>query len=155
MALPRKMSAKLVEMMARMPHARSAHGAWSRGAWGPERKLSPTSWICLPALTGSSMKDGGTRRAPSGVKRQSKNSASARFALSVILRNRAGQIWSVSMLDREMAMTRLVVLLNGSGMSVGLHGRSSGGGSPQYPRIRDYAGDGAGSSRSEERRGGK
>src|ERR1035437_4769687 len=146
MALPRKMSAKLVEMMARMPHARSAHGACSREE--PEPKLSPTSRICLPALTGSSMKDGGTRRAPSGVKRQSKNSASARFALSVILRNRAGQIWSVSMLDREMAMTRLVVLLNGSGMSVGLHGvglhgRSSGGGH-HGPRIGDYAGDGAG-----------
>src|ERR1035437_5932258 len=149
MGLPRKMSAKLVEMMAPMPHARSAHRACSREE--PEPKLSPTSRICLPALTGSSMKDGGTRRAPSGVKRQSKNSASARFALSVILRNRAGQIWSVSMLDREMAMTRLVVLLNGSGMSVGLHGRSSGGGSHQCPRIGDYAGDGAGCSG--ERRG--
>ena len=42
--LLRKMSAKLVERIARMPQAVSAHGACSRDE--PAPKLSPTSRIC-------------------------------------------------------------------------------------------------------------
>src|SRR5450759_3671955 len=157
------MSAKLVETMARMPHARSAQGACSREE--PEPKLSPTRRIWRPALCGSSMNETGSRRFPSGVKRQSKKSASARFALSVILRKRAGQIWSVSMLARGIGITRLVVLTNGSGMSVGLHGRglrgcgkagyaAEAGQAGQSSRIADDAGDcagGGGERRGEER----
>ena len=37
-------------MIARMPHAVSAHGACSRDE--PAPKLSPTSRICRPAISG-------------------------------------------------------------------------------------------------------
>src|SRR5450759_1170339 len=157
-ALPLKMSAKLVETMARTPHARSAQGACSRE--DPAPKLSPTRRIWRPALCGSSMNDIGSRRFPSGVKRQSKNSASARPALSVILRKRAGQIWSVSMLARGIEITRLVVLANRSGMSEHLHGRGPPYGhalhrdAVERARVGDNAGHGTGGGgerRCEER----
>ena len=84
-ALLRKMSAKLVEKMARMPYAVSAHGACSRD--DPAPKLSPASRIARPAISGRSMTNGGSlqgRRPPSY--RQSWKSASARPSLSVTLR---------------------------------------------------------------------
>ena len=49
-ALLRKMSAKPVEMTARMPHAASAHGACSRDE--PVPKLAPTRSTLRPAISG-------------------------------------------------------------------------------------------------------
>ena len=49
-ALLRKMSAKLVERIARMPHEVSAHGACSRDE--PHPKLSPASRTWRPCISG-------------------------------------------------------------------------------------------------------
>ena len=71
-------------MMARTPHADSAHGACSRD--DPAPKLSPTSRILRPAISGWSRMNGGSLSVPSSSNRQSRNSASARPCLSVTLR---------------------------------------------------------------------
>ncbi len=123
------MSAKLVETMARMPQARKRpRRVLARGTGAEVVADEQDLAACVVRLVDE--RDGGTRRAPSGVKRQSKKRASARFALSVILRKRAGQIWSVSMFARGIAITRLVVVTNGFGHVSGPPRHEVGGGDP-------------------------
>ena len=61
--LLRKMSAKLVEITARMPQATSAQGACSRDE--PVPKLSPTSRIWRSAIASRSITNKGSLRPPS------------------------------------------------------------------------------------------
>ena len=77
-ALLRKMSAKLVEMIARMPHATSAHGACSRDEPSPEVVAGQQD---LPAGHRQAIHhESGLCWPPSASKRQSWKSASARPA---------------------------------------------------------------------------
>ena len=67
-----------------MPHAVRAHGACSRDE--PAPKLSPTSRILRPAISGRSRTKRGSLSDPSSSNRQSRKRASARPSLSVTLR---------------------------------------------------------------------
>ena len=58
-------------------------------------------------MLGWSRMNGGSLSEPSSSKRQSRKSASARPALSVIFRKRAGTIWSVSTFSAAIGTTRL------------------------------------------------
>ena len=135
--LLRKMSAYEVEMIARTPHAVSAHGACSRD--DPAPKLSPTSRIWRPAMLGWSRMKGGSLSEPSSLNRQSRKSASARPALSVTLRI-AGRhdLVGVDVLGRDRDH-RLVNIVNGSATlsdrrsraSVSMPGEAARVGSPR------------------------
>src|SRR5262245_31949723 len=109
------MSAKEVERIARTPQDASAQGACSRDE--PAPKLSPTSRIWRPAISGRSSTNGGSLSEPSSSNRQSRKRASARPALSVTLRYRAGTIWSVSTFSAGIGTTRLWTIENGSATS--------------------------------------
>ena len=103
-----KMSAKEVEITARKPASTRAQGACSRE--DPQPKLAPATSTCAPLASGRFRRKSGFGE-PSSWYRQSLKSFRPRPSLVVILRKRAGIIWSVSMLVRgrtAMGLSKVV-----------------------------------------------
>ena len=124
-ALLRKMSAISVLMTARKPKSSSAHGACSRDE--PQPKLRPATRIWQPRAGGLVQHEVGL------AARRRRRSASRRTALrrarraSVVVRKRAGMIWSVSMFVAGSTTVRERMTVTGCMALLALQRRNSRG----------------------------
>ena len=144
----RKMSAKDVLMMALMPHAVSAHGACSRDE--PAAEVVAHEEHLAALHLGLVEHEVGVRAAVRQVAPVVEQRRSRGPSFSVVLRNRAGMIWSVSTFSAGSGMSLLVKVVYGSAIVVGslLSGRRAVAGRSTTPASAVAA---AVSGRGEER----